>query len=58
MAKVSKPDANYRKGTKAQNCGNCYYMHQDGTCTKVQGIVTRTMTSDYWRKQNESRKQA
>lgn len=48
VPKVSKQAARYRKGTPARNCGNCRYMHDDGTCTKVAGQVSRTMTSDYW----------
>lgn len=50
MAKASKAAAHYRTGTPKRNCANCKWMHQDGTCTKVEGTVKPPMTSDYWEK--------
>jgi hypothetical protein len=51
MAKLTKKAADYEKASKrGVNCGTCAYMHNDGTCAKVAGIVTKPMVCRLWRK--------
>lgn len=45
--KSDKPQANYRESS-GQNCGNCSFMHDDGSCALVQGTVTPEMVCDFW----------
>jgi ADP-ribose pyrophosphatase YjhB (NUDIX family) len=47
VAKLSKPDSNYRKATvSGENCRVCRFMNDDGTCEKVVGIVKPDMVCD------------
>jgi len=48
--KKSKLTADYRPKPRHanQNCGNCLYMHDDGTCTLVQGLVDSAHICNYW----------
>lgn len=48
MAKVTKAQADYRRGTPRRNCHICSSMNADGTCDKVVGIVQRTYVCDLW----------
>lgn len=48
--KKTKDEANYRPATTSETCHNCASMNDDGTCDKVQGIVTKANTCDLWSK--------
>jgi hypothetical protein len=48
--KKSKRETNYRPKSRhaREHCGNCVYMHHDGSCTKVQGMVDPEHVCDLW----------
>ena len=50
MSKKSKRETFYRPKSHSsrQHCGNCVYMHNDGSCTKVQGLVDKEHICDLW----------
>lgn len=48
--KLTKKAADYERATKkSRSCAVCAYMHDDGTCAKVQGMVTPPMTCRLFR---------
>jgi len=52
--KVPKITVNYRRGSKAEHCGNCSMyrqaepQRQAGTCTHVAGLIYAEDTCDDW----------
>jgi hypothetical protein len=53
-AKQTKASTNYRPTKTTRNCGNCRYMHDDGTCAKVQGQVDRRHVCDLFEREATS----
>lgn len=51
--KVSKEDAEYRKGEAFRRCGNCRHMHKDGSCEIVEGKVEPYMVCKYFDKRGD-----
>jgi len=50
VSKKTKQETHYRPGKPGRRCANCEYMNQDGTCDKVEGLVTPPMVCDLWEK--------
>lgn len=49
---VSKKDADYRKGTPAEHCGNCTMFRPPKSCTLVEGVITFGGVCDYFKKKS------
>ena len=47
--KETKEEADYHEtDDNTVNCHNCTYMHDDGTCEKVMGIVKPNFVCMHW----------
>lgn len=47
-AKATKEKANYRDGTPTRRCGLCTMYRPPGSCTAVQGAISRSKLCDYF----------
>jgi hypothetical protein len=54
MGKSTKEEANYRKGTEEEHCGDCTMFREPDSCTAVEGEIKKDDLCEYFKKKTVS----